>query len=109
MTTKQSEKEAMKRYNRGEQYSTSTSIDEDTILAGYGQLGYTEFEFPLPNSIIVQIYGTNSWRQWFFNKGLHQYLTINRRDKIESVSPYWTEEEFEKHKKLNPNSTFEKL
>lgn len=109
MTTQKSQKIALERYNNGEEYSVSTSIDEDSIIAGYGELGYTEFEFPLPIYKIIEIYGTTSWKQHLKNKNINQYLTINNQNKIESISPYWTDEEFQKHKELNPDFKFEKL
>lgn len=61
------EAEALLRYNKGEQFFTSTSIDEDTILAGYGKLDY-DFEFPLPYFLIKMIYGTLSWGEYLKNK-----------------------------------------
>lgn len=64
------EKIALEKYNKGEKFSVSTFIDEDTIILGYGKLDY-DFEFPLPAYITVKEYGTQSWGQWFKNKGLH--------------------------------------
>lgn len=99
---------ALERYNNGEKPSVSTFIDEDTIIAGYGELNI-DFEFPLSREIIEKEYGTTSWRQYFINKGLHRYLTVDKENKMESITPYLTEQEFEEHKKLNPNFKFEKL
>lgn len=63
----QNEKIAVDRYNSGEIPNVSTFIDEDTIILGYGKLDY-DFEFPLPNSIIIKDYGTTSWTEYFDNK-----------------------------------------
>lgn len=65
------ETEALLRHNKGEQYSVSTSIDGETILAGYGILDY-DFEFPLPNFVIKMEFGTLSW---------NEYLKIKRNEK----------------------------
>lgn len=54
---------AVQRFLNGEKFSVSTSIDEDTILAGYGELNY-DFEFPLPSVVIKQVYGTTSWNTY---------------------------------------------
>ena len=63
MDRNKKEKIAFIRYNAGEPHHCSTSIDEDTIIAGYGELGY-DFEYPLSNEIIRKIYGTNSWHEY---------------------------------------------
>ncbi len=64
---------ALERYNKGEEFSVSCFIDEDTIIMGYGNLDY-DFEFPLPSSIVIKVYGTQSWSEYFklkeLNKGL---------------------------------------
>lgn len=99
---------ALDRYNSGEKPGVSTLIDDDTITMGYGDIVY-DFEYPLPYEIIIEKYGTTSWKQHFANKGLHQYLTINKKDEKESISPYWTDEELQKHIELNPGFKFEKL
>jgi len=59
----ESELKAVEKYNAGEKWSVSTFIDEDTIIAGYGEL-YHDFEFPLPNDIIRKEYGTTSWSEY---------------------------------------------
>lgn len=58
---------AIAKYNKGIPPSVSTFIDEDTIVLGYGKLDY-DFEFPLPNSIIIKEYGTTSWAEYFKKK-----------------------------------------
>ncbi len=55
---------ALEMYNKGKRWSCSTSIDEDTILMGYGQLSSTDFEFPLPSDIILKEFGTHSWSEY---------------------------------------------
>lgn len=57
------QKIAIIRHNSGEPHNCSTSIDEDTIIAGYGELSY-DFEFPFSNEMIHTIYGTNSWNEY---------------------------------------------
>ncbi len=59
---------ALEMYNRGKKWSCSTSIDEDTILMGYGSLGSTDFEFPLPSFIVIKEFGTESWIEYLKNK-----------------------------------------
>ena len=54
---------AINKFQNGEQYSVSEFIDEDTIIAGYGELNI-DFEFPLPVVYIKQIYGTTSWNEY---------------------------------------------
>lgn len=58
------EAEALIRYNNGEDYHTSTFIDEDTIIAGYGGLDGLDFKYPLPFFLIKMIYGTLSWSEY---------------------------------------------
>lgn len=59
------EQEAIRRFQNGEKWSCSSFIDEDTIVAGYGQLDHKsnpyDFEFPLPTVYIKAIYGSTSW------------------------------------------------
>lgn len=57
---------AIERYNKGEKFLVSTFIDEDTIIAGYGDLNI-DFEFSLPPQIIYKIYGTTSWTEYLTN------------------------------------------
>ena len=57
-------------------YSTSTSIDEDSILAGYGNLDY-DFQFPLPTNIIKSIFGTTSWRVHLNNTSDQAIQSLN--------------------------------
>jgi len=52
---------AISRYENGEQYSCSSFIDEDTIIAGYGEIEDYDFVYPLPPEYIIKIYGTSSW------------------------------------------------
>jgi len=47
-------------YELGIKHSCSTFIDEDTIIAGYGDLNF-DFTYPLPKEYIIKIYGTTSW------------------------------------------------
>jgi hypothetical protein len=54
---------AIDKFQSGEKYGVSEFIDEDTIIAGYGNLN-TDFEFPLPVVYIKQIYGTTSWGEY---------------------------------------------
>ena len=61
------EKKALDLYQKGIRYSVSKFIDDDTILAGYGDCDL-EFEYPLPDSIIFEIFGTKSWREYTKNK-----------------------------------------
>ena len=64
------EKIAQQKYENGEKWNCSIFIDEDTIIAGYGKLDL-DFEFPLPTSTIIKLYGTNSWKKrmnQFINK-----------------------------------------
>lgn len=70
------EEEALYRYNNGEILNVSTFIDEDTIIAGYGNLDY-DFEFPLPASKIREIYGTNSWNKYFKNVETNENFNNN--------------------------------
>lgn len=103
---KNAEKIALEKYNNGEEFSSSTFIDEDTIILGYGKLDY-DFEFPLPSYITVKEYGTQSWTEYFRNKGLNKYIMTNKDTKEVSISPYFNNMELEAHKLLNPNFTFE--
>lgn len=64
------ENEAIKRFQEGKKWGVSTFIDEDTIIAGYGQLKNLDFEFPLPVVYIRQIYGTTSWAEYM--KKIHE-------------------------------------
>lgn len=102
------EKIALEKYENGEEFSVSTFIDEDTIILGYGNLDY-DFEFPLPAYITVKEYGTQSWVEYFRNKGLNRYLTTNNKTKEKSITPYFNNAELETHKLLNTNFTFKKL
>jgi hypothetical protein len=104
----QNEQIALERYNNGESFSSSTFIDEDTIILGYGNLDY-DFEFPLPSYITVKEYGTQSWTEYFRNKDLNKYITTNKDTKETSISPYLNNIEFEAYKILNPNFIFEKI
>lgn len=99
---------ALEKYNKGEQYNVSTFIDEDTIIAGYGKLDY-DFEFPLPTSVVKEIYGTTSWKQYFVNLGVHQYLIINMSTGEEAISPYLNEDELIEMRLRNQGFTFKKL
>lgn len=97
---------ALERYNNGEKYLVSTFIDEDTIILGYGKLDM-DFEFPLPAYITVKEFGTQSWTEYFKLKGLNKYLVTNLETNEKSITPYFTREEFFKHKELNLNHVFE--
>ena len=55
------EKIALEKYEKGEKFSVSTFIDEDTIILGYGKLDY-DFEFPLPAHITVKIWNSKLGR-----------------------------------------------
>lgn len=96
----ENEKIAVERYNKGEKYSTSSFIDDDTIIAGYGNLDY-DFEYPLPKYIIEDIFGTTSWREYLKLKGLHKYKTVNKEGKV-AITPYLTNEQAEQMKNDNP-------
>lgn len=103
----QSEQIALERFNKGEKYGVSTFIDEDTIIIGYGNLDY-DFEFPLPNEIVVKEFGTQSWDRYFRNKGLFNWLTINKETKEESLLGLRkTEAEIEELKKIEGDDNFE--
>ena len=104
----QNEQITLEKYTNGEPFSSSTFIDEDTIILGYGNLDY-DFEFPLPAYITVKEYGTQSWTEYFRNKGLNRYITTNKDTKETSISPYFNNSELETHKLLNSNFTFKKL
>lgn len=97
----EAEKIAVNRYESGEKHSTSCFIDDDTIIAGYGELDY-DFEFQLPTIIIKDIYGTTSWSEYFKNKGLNRYKTISDKGVV-SITPYLNKEEIENLKNDNPN------
>lgn len=99
---------ALERYNKGEQYNVSTFIDEDTIVAGYGKLDY-DFEFPLPGSVIKEIYGTTSWKQYFINLGVHQYIITNMTTGEEVISSYLNEDQLTEMRLNNSGFKFEKL
>lgn len=81
----EAEQEAIRRFQNGEKYSTSTFIDEDTIVAGYGQLDDKsnpyDFKFPLPSVYIKHIFGTTSWET--FRK------KENEKIKSELRQAYW--------------------
>lgn len=110
MTIKDRTEKAIERYNNGEKYSISTSIDEDTILAGYGNLDY-DFEFPLPPSIIEKEFGTTSWGTYFENKGMYRWISTHNETKQQSILARYTEAEIEEIKKLpgNENFTIERI
>lgn len=98
---------ALDRYNKGEKYTISTFIDEDTIILGYGELSY-DFEFPLPAFIAVKEFGTQSWEQYFRNKGLFNWIIVNKTTGEESLLGIRkTEIEIEELKKLEGNDNFE--
>lgn len=61
------EKIAINKFENGKKYSCSTFIDEDTIIAGYGNLDI-DFEYPLPPDYIKKIFGTTSWTEYLKNK-----------------------------------------
>lgn len=66
---------AIKKFQNGDSPSVSEFIDEDTIIAGYGQLGI-DFEYPLPRVYIKQIYGTTSWSEYMIDaKRKSRYVT----------------------------------
>lgn len=109
MLVKEAQKIAMRRYEKGEPHSVSTAIDDDTILAGYGSVGYDDFEFPLPDEKVIELYGTLSWAQYFKNKGLYRYETVNEKTGEMSISPLWNDDELEHHKKINIGFTFKKI
>lgn len=101
------EKTALKRYNKGETPYISTFIDEDTIISGYGKLDY-DFEFPLPVDKVIEIHGTNSWEQYFKNKGLFHWKTINKDNKEQSfLGIRMNIEDIEKLKLIEGNENFE--
>ena len=104
----ENKKIALERYFKGEQYNVSTFIDEDTIIMGYGELDY-DFEYPLPKGIIINEYGTTSWREWFDMKGYHQYLTINNKTKEKAITPYLNDNEYKILFQENPNFTITKI
>ena len=99
---------ALERYNSGEPYFTSTFIDEDTILAGYGNLDY-DFEFSLPREIIIKEFGTTSWREYFKLKGLFSCVSTCKSTGKQSLIQYINEEEFKTLVKENPNFDITKL
>ena len=99
---------ALDRYNKGEQFSVSTFIDEDTIIMGYGNLDY-DFEFPLPNYVVVKEFGTHSWSQYFKIKGVNKYVATNLKTNEQQITPYFTREELIEHQKLNPNFSFKPI
>ena len=107
MTSK--ELEALRRYEMGEQPNVSTSIDDDTILMGYGQLDYADFEFPLPIEKIIEIHGTTSWSQKFKNMGLKRYISINEEEKEECILGWLTEAQVTKIRKDNPDFTIKEI
>lgn len=98
-------KVAVDRYNNGEKYSTSTSIDEDTILAGYGKLDY-DFEFPLPPSLIIKEFGTLSWDEYFENKGLYRWKSTHKESGAVSFMPRMTIEQAEETRQLKGNENY---
>lgn len=102
------EKIALEKYENGEEFSVSTFIDEDTIILGYGKLDI-DFEFPLPSHITVKEYGTQSWVEYFRQKGVNRYLATNTETKEQSVTPYFNNQQLETHELLNPKYTFKKL
>lgn len=99
---------ALEKYNKGEKFSVSTFIDEDTIILGYGKSDY-DFEFPLPAHITVKEYGTQSWSEYFRQKGVNKYIATNLKTLEKSITPYFTREEFLEFVGLNPNFKFEML
>lgn len=52
----------------GVKCNVSESIDEDTIIAGYGKLYEYDFEYPLPRWIIIKMFGTTSWDEYIIRK-----------------------------------------
>lgn len=57
--------ESIDRYLKGEQWSCSTFIDEDTIVCGYGSLNLEfEFELPLWFRIEKNILGCRTWSEF---------------------------------------------
>ena len=63
MEYSENEKIALKRYKKGIIHSVSVFIDEDTIIAGYGNTQNYDFEFPFPRYLIIEIFGTDSWSE----------------------------------------------
>lgn len=99
---------AQERYEAGEQYSVSISIDEDSILAGYGNLLSYDFEFPLPDETIIKIFGTTSWDKYYELKGLHRWNCINKTtNEVTPLGIRKTEEEMKLLREINPNFEFE--
>lgn len=92
-------------YNEGKKYSTSTSIDEDTILAGYGKLDY-DFEFPLPPSLIIKEFGTTSWDEYFENKGYYRWRSTHKESGAVSIMPRMTIEQVEETRQLKGNENY---
>lgn len=100
------EKTALEIYATGKQPSSSTSIDEDTILMGYGRLDY-DFEFPLPADKIKEIKGTNSWSEWFKLKGYKRWNVINNETKeVNELGMWCTDAEINDIKNLEGNENF---
>jgi hypothetical protein len=79
------EQEAIKRFQNGEQWNVSTFIDEDSIIAGYGNLNM-DFQFPLPVVYIKAIYGTTSWSK-------HHEETKRKAELCFSMKEMYTKEE----------------
>ena len=105
---KTKEQIAIEKFNKGEEPFVSTFIDEDSIIMGYGDLNY-DFEYPLPDYIIISKYGTTSWSEFFNNKGVFQYEVINNQTLESSITHYMTEDEFLKAINLNNGFTFKKI
>lgn len=101
---------ALERYRNGEKPWISTSIDEDTIVMGYGKLEFDGFEFPLPDEIVIEINGTLSWNQLFINKGYYHYNVTNKETgETTPLGLRQTDEEIKNLQELNPNFTFTKI
>jgi len=91
---------ALDMLNSGKEYSVSTFIDEESILAGYGNLNI-DFEYPLPHYKILEIFGASTWEGHWTTKGFHQYKVTNLETGEASLTPYFTTEDFDEHVKLN--------
>lgn len=99
---------AQERYEAGEQYNVSTSIDEDSILAGYGNLLSYDFEYPLPDETIIKLFGSTSWDEHFKLKGLYHWNCINKTtNEVTLLGMRKTEEEMKLMREINPNFEFE--
>lgn len=78
--------EAIRRFQNGERISTSTFIDEDTIVAGYGGLDGYDFKYPLPSVYIRQIFGSTSWNEVFKAEDLKREAAgLCKRDQVKDA------------------------